>query len=336
MIATTCSGLLAALKTAAAGAVLALPAGPCAVPALNGINPPGIVTITSADPANPAVLTYLKIFGSSNLVFKQLEITFTKANDGYYATRMDTVHDLSFDQVNWHGADVALAPGAQLTAIYLNIGQNVAFTNSQFHDADAAMLVASSSNVTVSGDTFYRLNKGGVEMTSVLGLNFTHNTCRDFILKPPTHSDCIQGMNTKLAAPAGNLIITDNLIERGAGDPIQGIFIQDEVGDKPWANVDVERNTVLGEMWNAIWVNGSSGVVIIKNNTVRSWPGADDVAGGITAFDAHIYTNNLAAGTKLTITGNQAQGYSDVHGKYVPGVPGNAVTPHLSRQDRSL
>lgn len=331
MIAMTCSGLLAALKVAAAGTVLALPGGPCAVPTLNGINPLGIITITSQDPTNQAVLTALKIYNSSNLTFSAVAITFNATNDGYYASRMDTVKNLSFDQIDWHGADTTLAPGAQLTAIYVNAGDHISFTNTKFHDANSAILLANSTNITVTNDIFSRLNKGGVEMTAVNGLAFTKNICRDFILTPPTHADCIQGMNTNLVGAAGNLVITDNVLDRASGAPIQGIFIQDEVGNKPWTNVDVERNIILGEMWNALWFNGVGGVVTITDNFAVSWPGVDDVAGGITAYTANLHTDSLAAGTKLTITGNSAQGFSDAFGKYVPSLPGNMLLPSLGK-----
>lgn len=310
MIPASCAGLFAAIKVAVTAITIGLPAGNCAIGVVKGYNLPAPVTITSADPAHPAVITSIDIYNSSNLTFTGLGMTFTSANDGYYAFRFDTVKSITFDHVTVHGADLTLAPGAQLTAFYFNNAVGLSFTNSQVHDASLGLLVSNSSNVTVSGNAFSRLSKGGVAMAAVTNASVIKNAFTDFYPAVGVHPDAIQGWTAGTKTASSNVKITDNIIQRGAGVPVQGVLIQDEAGGLPWANVDIERNLITGMQWNSIRVDGYAGKLNMANNVAVSWTGsANDGTAATSGFYGVIFAMTPAPGAVLTQSGNTAQGY---------------------------
>jgi hypothetical protein len=56
-------------------------------------------------------------------------------------------------------------------------------------------------------------------------------------------------------------VISGNTILRGSGQPMQGIFMRDEVGSAPYQHVTVTNNLVVGSMFHGITVSSTIGGV---------------------------------------------------------------------------
>jgi len=323
----TCATFLASLKAAAAGAVLALPAGPCPMPTLNGVNPPGVVRITSQNPSNPAILAGdFKIANSSNLAFSQLVVDFSTTDDPYWAGRMSDIKNVSFDQVEIRssGPTVAWPGGFDVTD-----SDHFAVTNSKVHDiGSAAFNILRATNATISGNDFYRWGKSAVGAGQVQNFTFSNNKVHDAFPVIGTHADGLQILTAGTTAQSNGLTITGNHLWTGQGWAFQGLFIQDELGTMPICNVRVTGNLLYGTMWDSLWLKNVCGTNTVANNLMISWPQPDIDATTdltkpvITAFTANLNTW-VAAGATLTMTGNMAQSFSDANGKWVAALPGN-------------
>lgn len=326
MIATTCSSLVAALKSAAAGAVLALPPGQCAMPVLNGVNPSGVVTITSQDPANPAILAGdFKVVSSSNLTFSRLIIDLSTSHDPYWAGRVSDVKNLTFDHIEARSNGPVDWPGG----FNVTDSDHLSVTNSKFHDIGMAVFnILRSTNTTISGNDFYRWDKSAVGGAQLEGFTFTDNDIHDAHPVVGTHADGLQIFTAGTKLPSSNVVVSNNQLWTGGGYPFQGIFIQDELGSLPIAGVTVTNNVLYGTMWDSIWLNGVTGTITVTNNRMASWTQVDigatkDLAKPVkTAFTANLEIS-VAKGATLTVRGNIAQNFSDSNGKYIPGLPGN-------------
>ena len=71
-------------------------------------------------------------------------------------------------------------------------------------------------------------------------------------------------------APTG-IVIRDNMVVRGKGLPTQGIFLRDVRNVRPFQNVEIRDNLVMGGLYNGIAVNGVDGGRI-EDNEIINYP----------------------------------------------------------------
>jgi VCBS repeat-containing protein len=198
----------------------------------------------------------------------------------------------------------------------------------------AGIVANNDTGVQITNNNFSYLSKGGIEMGGSSNVNISNNNFTDFESGAGIHPDAIQLYTAGTTQSAHDITITGNDIERGSGNAIQGIFVQDEVGDLPYDNLTISNNVVLGGMWDSLYVNGATGNVKITNNYVASWAGLDTEGSGtaaaalvaptITAFAGYIWLQNLTGAT-LTETGNTAQAYLGDGGATLKTPAGNTL-----------
>ena len=310
------AGLTAALKTATAGETIALAAGNYSGVALNGVHFNQAVTITSADPTHEAVLVGLKVTGSSGLAFNDIGMTTVGSTDPYYAFRVSSSQNISFNDVNAYGAST-VAPGSQLTGFYISGSNGVSITNSTIHDMNGGIDASQDQNLTFSNNSFYALSKGGIGISADNNVVASGNTFTNFTVANGTHSDAIQVFTAGTTVGSSNVTITDNTMTRGTGNAFQGVFVKDETGVTPYSNLTITNNTVIGGMWNSIYVNAAvTGVLNVSNNMAASWAGIDvsSAAAGATTYPTANFLGSVEltgnfSGAQLTEVGNVAQGY---------------------------
>lgn len=338
---STVPALLAALKASVAGSIILLAPGTYNRPQINNVNPTGTVTIEAEQTAGGAKVVFagLGVANSSNLAFSNIEMTSVGSADPYYAFRLASVQNLSFSDIDMHG-DLNTAPGAQLSGLYAVNATGLSFTNSKFHDINAALIINKSQNITVSNNNFYHVSKGGVEMGGNSFVSIVDNDFHDFAVSAGVHSDAVQIYTAGTTVVAHDILLSGNLFWRGAGDPAQGLFIQDEVGNLPYGALTLTGNAVIGGYWDSLYIHHASGPIALSNNTVASWAGADPEAGvskpyPITQFQAHLVLEG-DGGAKISELGDQAQAYLGVTGQNIPTPAGNTKLGPVTDQGRAL
>lgn len=316
--------LMTALANAHAGETIQLAAGTYSQLVLNNFNFSSPVTITSASASSPAVLEGLKVNASSGITFSNVEMTTVGSGDPYYGFRISGSNNIAFNQVNVHG-DPTVAPSAQISGFYFTGDTGISITNSTMSNMNSAIIANENNGVTFSNNTFSNLSKGGVEAGADQNVSISGNTFTNFQVGVGIHADAIQFYTAGTTTPSSNISITNNLISRGSGDAVQGIFIQDELGTSPYTNVTIANNSVVGAMWDSILVNAQvNGALNVSNNLATSWAGADPgsatSASSIpsTSFVARISLTGDFSNAAVTETGNVAQSYMS---------NGTAVTP---------
>ena len=275
---STSTALVEALNIAKAGDIIALKAGTYDPVLIRGVNAGG-VTITSADPNNPAVLTGLTIRDSSGINVNRVEMSTDKAQGAapFLVWASSNIH---FDALEVHGTP-GLGSETTVDALVLRNSTNVSVTNSEFYDLRHAVGIAGNTGVTIEGNSFHDIRTDGIRGGGNSDVVISQNMFTDFYPAANDHADAIQLWTTGMTESARNITITDNLIVRGSGAPIQGIFIRDQ-GDKlPYYNVTVTGNMVLGGNHNGIALNGVVGGTITGNTVIgtedhRSWIRVDE------------------------------------------------------------
>jgi Ca2+-binding RTX toxin-like protein len=167
---------------------------------------------------------------------------------------------------------------------------NITITNSEVTHARYGINLLDNYDVTVSRNYFHDLRTDGLRAGANSNIKISENYFTDFHPAAGNHPDAIQFWTTNTDASASNITITDNVILRGDGAAVQGIFVRDESNVLPYRNLVIDGNLVVGGMYNSIYANNASGLTV-TNNTVA---GFADTAGWIRVNDANVLSGNSA------------------------------------------
>lgn len=287
MVVGTEAALLAALRAATGETEIQVKPGFYNYLTIQNINPAAMVTITSFDPANRAVIDTLYVKSSSNLVFEDLYFHDVTASGPQ--VRVGGSHDISFVGNEFAGvvdaSNLNDASGIQLTD-----SDSVSLLGNQFHDLTFASYALRSNNLVLAGNTVAKVREG-FDFSDVDHVTIDSNHFSNFqpLLtgSKPDHPDGIQFWTTG-ATGSTDVSITNNAFLFGNGLPIQGIFIGNEVGETArHSDFTIANNLYQGQSRHGISVYSTDGVHI-TGNTVVSAP----KAGTALYYDPAINTTN--------------------------------------------
>jgi Ca2+-binding RTX toxin-like protein len=299
------AALNSALKTAHAGDTIQLTAGTYSGVTATNLHFATGVTITSADPAHEATLTSLRVSGSSGLTFSGLDFYATQAggqNPFQVGGASDNIH---FDSLSVHGqlgGDLANQVGAFL----LRDSTNISLTNSDFQTLWYGVEHLNDNGLTLSGNSLHNIRMDGIRGGGSNNVTVSNNTFTDFHPLTGEHPDAVQFWTSNTTTATQNITVTDNLMQRGGGAPIQGVFLGDEA-NVGYQHVHISGNGVIGELYNGIAVMGGGDVNIDHNMVVgftdqKSWIRIENIHGGaVTSNSANTYITT-ANDTGVTMT----------------------------------
>lgn len=285
-------GLTAALKTAQSGDVIKLSAGDYSI-SLYNMKFAGNVTITSLDPANQATFSSVAVNQSENVTFKDLTFFVDPAkSDGSF--RVLNSSNIHFDHLDVHGS-LNGNPQDDKTGLVFQASKNVSVTNSEFQQLSFGIVHQNSDGIKVSNNYFHDMRSDGVRGGGSSHVTITDNQFRDFYPNAADHPDAIQFWTTNAVSSATDILVSGNIVMRGAGAPIQGVFFRDEQEIYPYKNVIISDNLVIGASYNGIQISRAENVTLSGNTVVAlndqaSWLAVGSVTG-------------------VTLTGNTATAY---------------------------
>jgi Ca2+-binding RTX toxin-like protein len=309
---STAAELLSAVKLAQPGDEIRLAPGQYSGVALKGILPAGNVTITSADPANPAVFSNLTVSGSSNLTIANVKMVVPDNSFTYYHFQILSSSNIKVVDTVFDGP--GLTPVQSTTGLIVRNSTNVSIDNSEFKNLVFGVAFLDNKGVSVTNSMFHDIRCDGIRGGGNSQANFSYNYFTNFRPATGEHADAIQFWTTNTTAPTSDITIIGNAIVRGTnGAPIQGIFFRDELSNLPYTNVTVKDNIVLGGSFNSITldgvINGSA-----SGNTVIAFPDQD----------AWIRTQNVTE--NLVLSGNTAFKYVTQFNELVDNATTASVT----------
>ena len=254
-----------ALKAAKAGDTIYLDSGTYSGVSLKNLMVSGDVTIASKDPGNPAVITDLTITNSSGFNFSNLELAAKEG--GQFAFLVYGSKDLTFSNLNVHGS-LNNNPQGDASGISIRSSSDIRIQDSEFHELKRGVGVTDSKNVEISGNSFHDLQTDGVMVADVQGLKITANNFKNFFPAAGDHPDAIQFMTSGTTEATQDVLISGNVITRGTGASVQGIFMGDEVGTLAYKNVVISDNLLIGTGYNGIAVGHGKNVTISGNELI--------------------------------------------------------------------
>ena len=232
------------------------------------------ITITSADKDHPAVLTGLQITKSSGITVSGVDID-VPTKGIYYAVNVFGSSNITMDKLYVHGTLNNIATGDQ-GGINLRDSSNVSITNSEFQQLSNAVTFFNTEKLTLTGNLVHEVQNNGFSGGGASYLTIKNNVFTNFQHGGDVHPDAIQLFTSYSTTSAHDILIDSNVITRGGGSAVQGIFTTDEVGNLPYLNLKVTNNVVTGMSYNGIAIGGAVGATISKNTVLgtaeqKSW-----------------------------------------------------------------
>jgi hypothetical protein len=244
------------------------------------------VTVTSADPARPAVLTGLDVRGAENLRFETLTFDYVaKATDALSVTPF-SVRDSRRITISGSTFDGDLAKGGDPAAIGYPAGRgfrssnNVGFDfiGNEVHTFWKGIAISGSDHVRVIGNDIHSMRSDGINVIVPQGILIEANHVHDFRRAPDSgdHTDMIQFWTLNATRPGIDITIRGNLLQAGGGGQTHSIFMRNEMVDKGRAGpemfyrrITIEDNVILNGHLHGITVGEADGVVIRRNTLLR-------------------------------------------------------------------
>ncbi len=222
------------------------------------------ITITSADPANPAIFMPFNIEAGAGLTFSHVDLKVPLPN--YNAYNVYGGQHVSFDHVHAYGPPGPPDPDVQVLNFFDS--SYVGVTDSEIDHVSHGNSYARSDHITVARNHIHDVNSDTLDFVQVGNVLVTANVLDDFFPTEGNHPDAMQFGTYNSTTPSHDVQITDNLIHRGAGQNSQGIFISDEVGTLPFQNFAITGNTVIGTGSSALRPTHNVGLWVAHNDLV--------------------------------------------------------------------
>lgn len=274
-----------------------------------------LVTITSVDPAHPAVLTTFAGDHAKGLNFTNLELV--APAPGYFRFNFYNCADIHFDHVSVHGS-MDGNPGNDAEGIAFTTCDNVSVTNSEFQQLLRGLSAGFVTNLVVRGNDFHDLEVTGMAIGGgSSNISITLNRIHDLYPVAGDHPDAIQFLTAGQTGTTHDVNVSDNFIYRGKGFGTQGIFFRDQTTKQHYSNITIARNLIVGTGYGGIAVDYTDGIKVDGNVLVTFAPPALDTP--LQVFNS----------TSVSLTNNQANIWG-TDGDTALVQSGNVTTPPVA------
>jgi parallel beta-helix repeat protein len=316
---STAAQLAAAIKSVKGGETILLAPGDYGSVNINARKLGSTVTIKSADSANDAVFTNLRVSNSTGWAFSDIDVYRPlKAGEPNFTTAayVSGSSRIDFIGVDFHGSmdKNSWNDGWGLRVSY---SDSVRVVDSTFEQLKIGAVFDHDTGLTLVGNSVTDVREG-FDFSAVHGVAIARNLFTAFTpdntlgMALGDHSDAIQFWNNGVKEGSSDIVISDNVMLQGTNDT-HGIFFraQDPTPAYRFSNVVIENNLYQGDARHGITLSGTDGG-IIRGNTVVSASGGTLEAGiniGDTTkvtVDHNITPLLLTTGTNtgLTVTDN--------------------------------
>ena len=350
---STSAQLTTALSQASGGDKILLAAGDYGRLEISGQYATAL-TITSADPGNPASFSSMAVDGAQNVTLDRVLFDYDfKVSDIATYKPFEVVNSSNIIiQNSVFNGDVASGLGTIFDGYGTGVGLSVRSSsgvqvgNNEFKSWGTALKVNESQNVVVEGNNIHDIRKDGMNFVEVQGVVIENNYIHDFKGLPDAidHRDMIQFWTARTDKPSTDIVIRNNVLDIANGSHTQSIFMRNDLVDRGLAgqemyyqNVLIEGNVIINHHSHGITVGETNGLVIQNNTLVAAKPDAaepttqwllDKYGAGSGILVPRINVSDDSSG--VSIKTNSFYGADYFTGNRIDSGPGDIVTGNVS------
>ena len=264
------AGLMSALQASGPGDTISLKPGDYA-PFIDRFH--GTVTITSAEPAAPAIFKSLMVRASSGMSF--VGLTFStegtvadpRGPGGATPFKIAGSSNINLEQLDVHGSPQGTLE-TDVSGLSIRSSDHVTVADSNFHNLHFALLHLDDQFLTIRNNEFHDLRDDGIRGGGSSNVLIEGNHCHDNHQdgdRDQDHPDCIQFWTSNTVTGAHDIVVSGNRYERGRGHATQFIFVGNEK-HLQYEHLVIKDNVALGSLWNAVRVVFAHDVTITGNH----------------------------------------------------------------------
>lgn len=222
---------------------------------------------------------------------------------------------ITLDRLNIHGPQDNKAAAYRITALMVRNSKQVTLTNNRFHNLRNGMGMLDLDGIRIRDNEFSDIRSDGLHGGDISNAEISGNVFTDFHPDPADHPDAMQLWSTPKGVVLENISIHDNMVVRGTGSPMQGVFIRDVKNQKVFRNIQIRDNLVMGGLYNGIAVCCVDGGAI-EGNRVINYPDRTQSWIRVNGSNSLSIRNNSAS--KFLVVGSaveQSGNKTEQHGK---------------------
>lgn len=252
-----------------------------------GLTWPTAVTVTSADPSAPAVLTALNLRFVDNLVLANLVFSYRFAAGDLQRAKPFALRDVNRITIraSRFKGDSAANTGTPADGFASGIGldvvdaQNLRIEDNRFELWHRGAVFNRVAKLTVSGNVVTQMRSDGFNFIAITDAVIERNRFHDFQTSLATgdHSDMIQFWTNKTKSASSNVAIRNNILDSDGGRWTQSIFMRNEEVDNGRAgpemfyrNIEITGNVIRNAHAHGITVGETDGLVVANNTLIQS------------------------------------------------------------------
>ncbi|WP_293681249.1 right-handed parallel beta-helix repeat-containing protein, partial [uncultured Phenylobacterium sp.] len=329
----TTASLIKTLAIAQSGDIILLAPGHYGQVWLQNLHFSGQVMIASQDGNDQAVIEFLNIRNSSGLTFSGIEIGMEAG--GGQGVRVTSSTNIRLDEMNIHGV-LDGDPSYDGTGVLVEDSSNVSITGNGFHDITSGVGHKNTNGLTISDNDFRLLRADGIAGNDSDNVVISGNHFTNFFPLATDHADAIQFWQTAQSVTT-NITITENVIVRGEGEKIQGIFMT--ASTLGYEDMVIAGNAIVGGLYHGITVakvtdleihdnlvlaydDLTSWILVQNSNDVRVTDNqvtSISVSGGSTRNVDVVQSGNVIVGKAAVGDASALEAWSLAHTAYVAG-----------------
>src|SRR6056297_2058050 len=287
--------LMTALASAAGGDTIELTGGDYGALALRGdladFSFDSTVTIVSANPDDPAVISRLDVREASNIKFDNLmfDYQFSVGHPGWMKPfEVRNSDSITFSNSSFRGD---FAEG--VSEVYDGFGngfglvvsssENITVEDNHFESWGKGLIISGVTGANITGNELTDMREDGMNLIRVENTVIENNYIHDFRAHSddPGHRDMIQlWVLPDHGAPSSDVTIRGNVLDVGDGVWTQGIFMRNGAAEANpedtsmyWQNITIENNTIYGNHVHGIYVGETINLNIANNSLLQAGEG---------------------------------------------------------------
>ena len=247
----------------------------------------------------------LDLTDCAGLTFRKAQLFCANVPLVYHRHRITGCDRIRWEECEIYGDDSGPVQENHAIACLIRQTSNFAAIGCHLHHLRHGINFENVVNFEVSKSNFHDLRIDAIRGGGCKGLIITGNRMRDFFPVDTggsgDHPDAIQLWDHE-GEDNEDIYIADNVIERGDGLPIQGVFLRGNYpGSDGYVRVTIEGNTVIGGLYNAISLSKTIEAKVV-NNTIRwledrhkTWLRIEDVQGVVSGNTAPMFYGDVPA-----------------------------------------
>ncbi|WP_313535736.1 right-handed parallel beta-helix repeat-containing protein [Sphingomonas sp.] len=230
------------------------------------------VTIESADPTQPAVISKFVAANTTGLTLRNIEFTRAMGSERVWAKIAEITGgaNIRFEGGSIHGS-LDKDPSNDMQGLSARGTRNLVVSGVKFQDLNAGLVCEDCSDFEVRKSVFSFIGTDGMDIPGARGATITDNFFHDFRPVKGAHPDGIQCWTFRKTSGCKDVTITGNTFRGDPGHEFQGVFFGDEANVGGYDRIKIAHNNFVCTMWHAVNI-GLGSEIEISDNQVSAGP----------------------------------------------------------------